>query len=40
MKTTVINYDPATEEPIVKYEEFEHSLIKARPRNYAVAKKE
>ena len=40
MKTTVINYDPATEEPIVIYEEFEHSLIKARPRNYAVAKKE
>ena len=40
MKTTVVTYDPKTEEPIVNYEEFEHSLIKARPRNYAVAKKE
>ena len=40
MKTTVVSYNPETEEPSVKYEEFEHSLIKARPRNYAVAKKE
>ena len=40
MKTTVVSYNPETEEPEVDYKEFEHSLIKARPRNYAVAKKE
>ena len=40
MKTSIVDYDPQTEEPIVSYMEFEHSLIKARSRNYAVAKKE
>ena len=40
MKTSIVDYDPKTEEPIVSYMEFEHSLIKARARNYAVAKKE
>lgn len=40
MFTSVVSFDAATEEPVVTYEEFEHSLIKARPRNYAVAKKE
>ncbi len=40
MFTSVVSFDAATEEPVVNYEEFEHSLIKARPRNYAVAKKE
>ena len=40
MKTTIVDYDPQTEEPIVSYMDFEHSLIKARARNYAVAKKE
>ena len=40
MKTSIVDYDPQTEEPQVSYMEFEHSLIKARARNYAVAKKE
>ena len=40
MKTSIVDYDPNTEEPQVSYREFEHSLIKARARNYAVAKKE
>ena len=40
MKTSIVDYDPKTEEPIVSYMDFEHSLIKARARNYAVAKKE
>ena len=40
MKTSIVDYDPKTEEPVVSYMEFEHSLIKARARNYAVAKKE
>ena len=40
MKTSLVDYDPETELPQVSYIEFEHSLIKPRPRNYAVAKKE
>ena len=40
MKTTIVTYDPKTEEPMVSYREFDHSLVKPRPRNYAVAKKE
>ena len=40
MKTSIVDYDPKTEEPIVSYMDFDHSLIKARARNYAVAKKE
>ena len=40
MKTSIVDYDPKTEEPVVSYMDFEHSLIKARARNYAVAKKE
>ncbi|WIW71982.1 succinate dehydrogenase flavoprotein subunit [Anaerosinus gibii] len=40
MKITVAAYDPATEEPVISYEDFDHSLVKPRPRNYAVAKKE
>ena len=40
MKISIVDYDPKTEEPIVSYAEFDHSLIKPRPRNYAVAKKE
>ena len=40
MKTSIVDYDPKTEEPQVSYMDFEHSLIKARARNYAVAKKE
>ncbi len=40
MKTTIVTYDPKTEEPMVSYREFDHSLVKPRPRNYAVSKKE
>ena len=40
MRTSIVNYDPKTEEPIISYREFDHSLIKPRPRSYAVAKKE
>ena len=40
MYTTIVDYDPQTEEPKVSYMEFDHSLIKPRARNYAVAKKE
>lgn len=40
MKITVVEYDQATEEPQISYADFDHSLVKPRPRNYAVAKKE
>jgi len=40
MKITVVAFDQATEEPKISYEEFDHSLVKPRARNYAVAKKE
>lgn len=40
MKITIADYDPKTEEPVITYEDFDHSLIKPRARNYAVAKKE
>ena len=40
MASKDLNYDPKTEEPLVSYREFDHSLIKPRARNYAVAKKE
>lgn len=40
MKITVVEMDPKTEEPIITYQDFDHSIIKPRPRNYAVAKKE
>jgi succinate dehydrogenase / fumarate reductase flavoprotein subunit len=40
MKITVVEMDPKTEEPIISYADFDHSIIKPRPRNYAVAKKE
>ena len=40
MRTTIVNFDKANEAPVVSYREFEHSLIKPRLRNYAVAKKE
>ncbi|QJW48436.1 succinate dehydrogenase flavoprotein subunit [bacterium BFN5] len=39
MKITVVEIDPATEEPKISYADFDHSLVKPRPRNYAVAKK-
>ncbi|GBG56545.1 succinate dehydrogenase flavoprotein subunit [Sporomusaceae bacterium FL31] len=39
MKITVAEIDPATEEPKISYADFDHSLVKPRPRNYAVAKK-
>ena len=40
MRTTIVTFDQEKEEPVVSYREFEHSLIKPRLRNYAVAKKE
>jgi succinate dehydrogenase / fumarate reductase flavoprotein subunit len=40
MRTTVVTFDKEHELPVVSYREFEHSLIKPRLRNYAVAKKE
>ena len=40
MRISIVDYDPKTEESIVSYDEFDHSLIKPRARNYAVAKKE
>ncbi|EIW20806.1 MULTISPECIES: succinate dehydrogenase flavoprotein subunit [Pelosinus] len=40
MKITVAAYDQETEEPQISYADFDHSLVKPRPRNYAVAKKE
>lgn len=40
MKTTIVTFNKETEEPELSYREFEHSLIKPRLRNYAVAKKE
>ena len=40
MKTTIVSFNKETEEPEVTYREFDHSLIKPRLRNYAVAKKE
>ena len=40
MRTTIVKFDQENEMPVVSYREFEHSLIKPRLRNYAVAKKE
>ena len=40
MRTTIVTFDAEHDEPEVSYREFEHSLIKPRLRNYAVAKKE
>lgn len=40
MKITIAEYDQATAEPKISYDDFDHSLVKPRPRNYAVAKKE
>jgi len=40
MKTTIADFDLGTSEPKISYIEFDHSLVKPRPRNYAVAKKE
>ena len=40
MRTTIVNFDKENEMPVVSYRDFEHSLIKPRLRNYAVAKKE
>jgi len=40
MKVTVVEYDQVTEDPQITYIDFDHSLVKPRDRNYAVAKKE
>ena len=34
MKITIADFDPKTEEPIISYEDFDHSLIKPRARTY------
>jgi len=34
MKVTIVNYDEKTEEPIISYRDFDHSLIKPRLRSY------
>ena len=34
MKITIADFDPKTEEPIITYEDFDHSLIKPRARTY------
>ena len=39
MKTTIAEFDPATQEPKISYIDFDYSLVKPRARNYAVAKK-
>lgn len=38
LKETIAEYDSKTEDPIITYGDFDHSIIKPRPRNYAVAK--
>jgi succinate dehydrogenase / fumarate reductase, flavoprotein subunit len=40
LKTTIVDFNAEKQEPEVTYIDFDHSLIKPRPRNYAVAKKE
>lgn len=40
MKISIVDFDRAKQEPVVSYAEFDHSYIKPRLRNYAVAKKE
>lgn len=39
MKITLVEFEPATEEPTITYGDFDYSLVKPRARNYAVAKK-
>lgn len=38
MKTTIVEMDPATCEPKISYMEFDHSLVKPRPRRYDISK--
>ena len=38
LKTTIAEFDEATCCPRISYIDFDHSIIKPRPRNYAVAK--
>ena len=38
LKTTIAEYDPKTGDPIFSYIDFDHSIIKPRPRRYDVAK--
>ena len=40
LKITIVDFDPATQEPKVSYADFDHSLIKPRPRDYSAAKTE
>lgn len=38
LKTTIVEYDPKTGDPKFSYIDFDHSIIKPRPRRYDVAK--
>ena len=38
MKTTLVHMDKETCEPIIEYIDFDHSLVKPRPRRYDVTK--
>lgn len=38
LKTTIAKYNSTTQEPEISYRDFDHSLIKPRPRRYDVAK--
>lgn len=38
LKTTIAEFDPATNAPKFSYVDFDHSIIKPRPRRYDVAK--
>ena len=40
LKTTIADFDTTTNDVKISYIDFDHSQIKPRPRNYAVAKKE
>lgn len=38
LKTTIAEFDPATNAPKLSYIDFDHSIIKPRPRRYDIAK--
>lgn len=38
LKTTISEFDPATNAPKISYIDFDHSIIKPRPRRYDIAK--
>ena len=38
LKTTLVHINPETCEPIIEYIDFDHSLVKPRPRRYDITK--